>query len=160
MKIGILSDTHDNLVNIEKALDLFKEQGINFFVHAGDYVAPFSLKPYFEKGFDFVGVFGNNDGEKAGLKEKSKGKIKEPPYIFNYGGKEILIVHELSQVKDLHLHNSPSVIVFGHTHIAEIKREEGTLYINPGEAGGWLTGRATFAILDLQKMEAEVMELK
>ncbi|MCM8765970.1 MAG: metallophosphoesterase [Candidatus Omnitrophica bacterium] len=160
MKIGILSDTHDNLENINKALEIFREKGINFFIHAGDYVAPFSLKPYFEKGFDFIGVFGNNDGEKVGLKEKSKGKIKEPPYIFNLSGKDILIVHELTQIKELNQHSLPSVVISGHTHITEIKKEKNSLFINPGEIGGWLTGRATFAILDLEKMEAEIIELK
>ncbi|MCM8763575.1 MAG: metallophosphoesterase [Candidatus Omnitrophica bacterium] len=160
MKIGIISDTHDNLDNAEKALNLFKEQGVDFFIHAGDFVAPFSLKPYFEKGFDFVGVFGNNDGEIMGLKEKSKGKIKEPPFIFNLGDKEILVVHELSQIRNLNQHNLPAVVVSGHTHIAEIKKEKNTLFINPGEAGGWLTGRATCAILDLDKMEAEIIEVK
>ncbi|MGE4358125.1 MAG: metallophosphoesterase [Candidatus Omnitrophota bacterium] len=160
MKIGIISDTHDNLENIEKILTLFKKEGINFFIHAGDYVAPFSLKPYFEKGFDFIGVFGNNDGEKTGLKEKSNGKIKEPPYILNLGGKEILVVHELSQIRELNQVELPHIIISGHTHIAEIKKEENRLFINPGEAGGWLSGRSTCAILDLHKMEAKIIEIK
>jgi putative phosphoesterase len=159
MKIGILSDTHDNIRNINKALDLFREKGINFLIHAGDYVAPFSIKPYFEKGFDFIGVFGNNDGEKIGLKEKSKGKIKEPPYIFSMAGREILVAHDLTQIKELDENSLPPVIISGHTHVAEIKKEKNSLYINPGEAGGWLTGRATVAVLDLGKMEAEIIEL-
>lgn len=160
MKIGILSDTHDNLENINKALEIFKEKGINFFVHAGDFIAPFSLKPYFEKGFDFVGVFGNNDGEKIGLKEKSQGKIKEPPYVFEIHGKKICVVHELSQIKKIEEDIFPSVVISGHTHIPEIKQEKKVLFINPGETCGWLTGRATCAILDLNKMEAEIVELK
>jgi hypothetical protein len=32
--------------------------------------------------------------------------------------------------------------------------------INPGEAGGWLTGRATCAVLDLGTLEAELCEIQ
>lgn len=160
MKIGILSDTHDNLSNIRKALELFEKKGITFLVHAGDYVAPFTLAPYFEMGFDFVGVFGNCDGEKKGLKEKSKDKIKEPPFFFNLSGKEILIVHDLAAARNLIEEKKPAVVVSGHTHNPEIKKSGKSIFINPGEAGGWLTGRATVAVLDLRKLEAEIIELK
>jgi hypothetical protein len=31
--------------------------------------------------------------------------------------------------------------------------------INPGEAGGWLTGRATCVVIDTETLEADVIEL-
>ena len=34
-----------------------------------------------------------------------------------------------------------------------------TLVINPGEACGYLTGKSTIAIIDLEKMEAEIITL-
>ncbi|MCM8824414.1 MAG: metallophosphoesterase [Candidatus Omnitrophica bacterium] len=157
MKIGILSDTHDNITNINRALDWLKNKGINFFIHAGDYIAPFSLRPYFDKGFDFIGVFGNNDGEKEGLGKISKGKIFPPPYLFNLYQRDILVVHDLSQAKP-HIFNI-SVVIFGHTHKPQTFREGKTLFINPGETCGWLTGKATIGILDLEKIEAEIIEL-
>jgi len=159
IKIGVLADTHDNIININKALKLLKKRGINFFIHAGDYVAPFSLNPYFDQGFDFIGVFGNNDGEKLGLKEKSKGKIKEAPYLFNLRGKDILIVHDLNQTKNLNKASLPRIVIFSHTHKAEIRKETNTLYINPGETGGWLSGEATIAILDMDKDEGEIVKI-
>jgi predicted phosphodiesterase len=33
------------------------------------------------------------------------------------------------------------------------------MYINPGECGGWLKGRSTVAILDTEKMQAEIIDL-
>ncbi|MCJ7643470.1 MAG: metallophosphoesterase family protein, partial [Candidatus Aminicenantes bacterium] len=39
------------------------------------------------------------------------------------------------------------VLVFGHTHKAEVRREGGVVVVNPGEAGGWLHGRSTAAFL-------------
>ena len=35
-----------------------------------------------------------------------------------------------------------------------------TLIVNPGEAGGWTTDRATVGLLDLGTMEVEVLELR
>jgi predicted phosphodiesterase len=34
-----------------------------------------------------------------------------------------------------------------------------TLIVNPGEVGTWLYGKSTAAIVDLNKMEAEIVEL-
>ncbi|MCM8819833.1 MAG: metallophosphoesterase [Candidatus Omnitrophica bacterium] len=160
MKIGILSDTQDYIFNINKALEIFKKNNISFFIHAGDFVAPFSLNPYFEKNFDFIGVFGNNDGEKNGLEKKSKGKIKEPPYTINIFGKDILVVHDISTINHHKLSKTPSVIVYGHTHTAGIRKEKDILFINPGETCGWVTGKATVAILDLENLNVEFIEIK
>ena len=34
-----------------------------------------------------------------------------------------------------------------------------TLVVNPGEAGGWTTGRETVGILDLHAMAVEIVDL-
>ena len=41
MKVGIMSDSHDHLINIRKAVEIFNEAGVGFILHAGDFVAPF-----------------------------------------------------------------------------------------------------------------------
>ena len=50
------------------------------------------------------------------------------------------------------------IIVYGHTHKLDVRGGE-TLVVNPGECGGWLTGRCTVAVLDTEYMEVEVREL-
>jgi len=40
MKIAIVSDSHDNLVNIKKALKYIKENNISTLIHCGDFCAP------------------------------------------------------------------------------------------------------------------------
>ena len=57
---------------------------------------------------------------------------------------------------EIHQYN---LIVYGHTHKAEIRREAGTLLINPGECGGWLSGRSTVVWVDLDKMKAQIVAL-
>ncbi|HLD30045.1 MAG TPA: metallophosphoesterase family protein, partial [bacterium] len=51
------------------------------------------------------------------------------------------------------------LIIYGHTHKIDTRKEGKTLVINPGELGGWLTGRKTFVILDLASMKYRLAEL-
>ncbi len=44
MKVGILSDTHGNFAALLKAVDLFKERGVEVAIHCGDWDAPFMMK--------------------------------------------------------------------------------------------------------------------
>lgn len=39
MKIGILSDTHDDIDNVKEAIYRFREQKVELIIHAGDFVS-------------------------------------------------------------------------------------------------------------------------
>ena len=43
MKIGVLSDTHDHIPKIKRAVEIFNEEKVDLVLHSGDIVAPFSL---------------------------------------------------------------------------------------------------------------------
>ncbi|HCL90984.1 MAG TPA: YfcE family phosphodiesterase, partial [Candidatus Atribacteria bacterium] len=43
MKIGIISDTHDNLPKIKKAVGIFNREKVELVLHAGDFVSPFTF---------------------------------------------------------------------------------------------------------------------
>jgi len=51
------------------------------------------------------------------------------------------------------------VIIYGHTHRTDLRKIGKTLIINPGECGGWLTGKSTISLLDLETLEANIVEL-
>ncbi len=63
MKIGIVADSHDNVPAIKKAVEYFNKSNIRFVIHAGDYIAPFSVKEFLKLKTKLLGIFGNNDGE-------------------------------------------------------------------------------------------------
>ena len=65
MKIGIVSDSHDHSENIKKAVQAFRERGVDRILHLGDYVNPASVRLF--EGERLVGIFGNNDGDKFRL---------------------------------------------------------------------------------------------
>jgi putative phosphoesterase len=159
--IGIMSDSHDNLGAVKRAAALFHDAGCGIIIHAGDFVAPFSGKELKNAGVPIKAVFGNCDGEKKGLVAAIKplGEIRKPPLIFNYNGINILVTHSDAPVKDLAAQQKYDVLIFGHTHVPEIKKDGNTLIINPGETGGWLTGKSTVALFDPKTRRGEIIVL-
>lgn len=156
MKIGILADTHDNIQAIKTAVSFFNTQDLKYVIHAGDYVAPFSLKELMNVSAKFFGVFGNNDGERMGLHAVCK-NLHEPPYDLILDGKHIVVTHMLESLSKRSKLNT-DIIIHAHTHMPEIKPGM-PMYINPGECGGWLNGKNTVVILDLKAFQADIIDL-
>lgn len=162
MKVGIIADTHDNLINLKKAADIFKERKIDTLLHAGDFVAPFVLRALVGNVKVLIGVFGNNDGDKlmlADIAKESGWELHSPPYSLTLAKRSLLMLHEPDILETAVKSSLYEVIIYGHTHKRDIKRERGTLIINPGEAGGWLTGKGSVVILDLNEMKEEIFPL-
>ena len=68
MLIGLLSDTHDRLPAIDGLVREMIARGVGMVLHAGDFCAPFALRPILEHNVTMAGVFGRNDGDHEGLK--------------------------------------------------------------------------------------------
>lgn len=160
MIIGIISDSHDNISLIRKAISFLNEKNVNMVIHAGDYVAPFAVRLFRDFICPWIGVFGNNDGERKGLTVVSESRIQEPPYELNLGGKSVYITHDINLASEDGMILGRDIVIFGHSHQPSINNVGNQLYINPGELCGYVTGKSTLAILDTEKMHAEIIELK
>ena len=167
MKIAVISDSHDHHNNILKAVSIMNEKNVDALIHCGDFVAPF-VKRWFDNlnsniKENFFGVFGNNDGEKIGLKNVLGQicKIGGLELIKEFDGKRIYATHMPIQgtLDALASSGKFDIILSGHTHEVVNKKVNGVLIINPGEACGYLTGKATFGIIDTDIMEAEIINL-
>jgi len=158
--IGIIADTHDNRDNIRKAVTIFNRKKVGLVIHAGDFIAPFTVLDFKHLNCPMEMVYGNNDGEKIGLDNafKELGTLLPGPRIFSYSGKSFFLTHEHVTVDAIRTSQSIDVIVYGHTHEVDIRKGK-PLVINPGEAGGWLKGKATIAVLDTITMDVEIIEL-
>ncbi|MHA1238821.1 MAG: metallophosphoesterase [Candidatus Odinarchaeia archaeon] len=161
MKIGVISDTHDNLHSIATAVELLNEEGVEVVLHAGDIISPFTAKEFSKLKCPFIAVFGNNDGEKQHLLSMYKslgmdirGKFAEE----TLAGKKIALLHgEIQQyVRALAASGMYNAVFFGHTHQVYCENIDGVLVLNPGEACGYLTGKKTFAVVDLERLDAEI----
>ncbi len=161
MKIGIISDTHDNIVNTRKAVERFKAEGVAYVIHLGDYVSPYIIRAFV--GVKLVGVFGNNDGEKYGLMNAFKeigGELKGDFYEFEQDGMKFACTHgTVEQLRDALISSGKyDVVLYGHTHEAVNRQVGRTLAINPGTAHGFDV-KPTVAVFDSKERKAEIVNL-
>lgn len=163
MLIGIMSDSHDNITMIERAVLVMKDRGIDLLFHAGDFIAPFSISRLKNSGAKGIfGVYGNNDGEKAGLKKAFDdigGLLDKGPVKRNVNGLSIYMMHEPYFLADGIEDPETKLIIHGHTHKLSIEKKRGKIILNPGEICGYITGRKTFILLDTDIMEPETVDI-
>ncbi|PNR94160.1 metallophosphoesterase [Petrotoga sp. 9PWA.NaAc.5.4] len=155
----ILSDSHDNMIKIKHIPNIVEENNVTAIFHCGDFVSPFTLPYFLFENIEFYGVFGNNDGEKILLHQKSNGKIKNGPVTIELENKKIFLMHEPYSLISAEKSGLYDYIFFGHTHEIVKRRFGKTLVLNPGELCGWLTSKATYALLDPITGEVEIKEL-
>lgn len=156
MKIGIVADSHDNVPAAEAAAVAFSERGAELLIHAGDFVAPFTVERFLKLGVPVVAVFGNCDGEHKVI-SKLLPDIQTGARRETIADLSFIVVHALDELEQSG-RGGADVIVCGHTHKAGISGE-GPLVINPGECGGWVTGRTTAAMFDTDTGQAEIFDL-
>lgn len=159
MLIGVISDTHDNMPQIGRAVDLFNAKKAEHVIHAGDFTSPFTFRILNNLDAAFTGVFGNNDGDKLLLSKMSGGRVFPQPHAFELAGKRIIVIHEHHIAEALADSGHYDIVIYGHTHKPVIKKVKETLLVNPGEAGSWLYGKSTVAVVDLRTMQAEILPL-
>ncbi len=146
MKIGIISDTHDDIENVQKAIEIFNAEGVNYVIHAGDYVFPGVVKEFEKLNAKLIGVLGNNDGEKVHLLKNFldiNGDLKGELGEIEIDGLKFGIYHGTAKEVKEQLINSGkyNILICGHTHIREPLHSDGkhenngkTLVLNPGAA--------------------------
>ena len=160
MKIGVMADSHDNVGKIRQAVALFNEEQVGLVLHAGDFVAPFAVQPLRDLSCRVVAVFGNNDGERIGLANQFVGFGEVHPNLATTtaAGRRIAVVHYPELARPLARSGDYDLVIFGHTHEVDERIEKGLL-LNPGEVGGWLTGRCTAALVDLESLKVDIRDL-
>ncbi len=160
MRIGVVSDTHNNLKNVEKIVELFNEAGVDQVIHTGDVTQAKTIAVLGQLSMPLYGVFGNNDQEREAL----EGAINdfgftfcEPPFELVWAERRIVVVHDplefdgvLDQRHELALH--------GHTHRYRLESwGSQTTIFNPGECAGHMAGYNAIGIVDLTTLDTELL---
>ncbi len=170
MKLGVMSDSHDQVENILKAVEIFNQEKVELVIHCGDWVSPFTLKFYEKLQCPIKGVFGNNDGDKfRHLERKRGGQYQVDVTYFDLfmeleiDGKKIAAFHGDSQpiLRSLIKSQNYDVIFHGHTHQKINEVANGTLSFNPGtlmKNSGNVQG-ASIGIYDTIKHSARHIDL-
>ncbi|HPR66224.1 MAG TPA: metallophosphoesterase [Methanothrix sp.] len=163
MLIGLMSDSHDNFPGLLEAVEIFKKRNVEMILHAGDVVAPGMC--YAFEGWDgeLYLVYGNNDGDRTGLKRdfaRVGGEFLEDFGEIEADGRRIALLHGTYEplVRGLVGSGRYDVVVRGHDHHVRVVPGD-ALMINPGEVWGHFTGRKTVAILDTKSLATEIVEM-
>jgi uncharacterized protein len=159
--IGIMADSHDHLEAIRTAVELFNHEGVELVIHAGDLIAPFTAQEFMNLQTPLEAVFGNNDGERQGLRMAYENLcILEDLKELKISGRDIVVIHGKEQklVDALAQSGNYDLVVRGHTHKKEIIDNK-TLIINPGETCGYVSNERTVVLFDPIDMSWEVVYL-
>ncbi|MBI5621448.1 YfcE family phosphodiesterase [Candidatus Falkowbacteria bacterium] len=158
MKIAIFSDSHDNLPNIDEALNIIATENITTIIHCGDVCMPETLRHLAKHFSGTIHLTNGNSDDEHNLEQ-----TKLPNVIF-YGsvgslpvdGKTMGWTHYPQTARELANSGAYDIIFHGHTHqpgegtVGEIK------IVNPGTLGGGFA-RPTFALYDTA---TDTLELK
>src|SRR3972149_4155552 len=157
MKIAVLSDIHDNIWNLEKALQIIKQENCQSLIFCGDFCAPF-IAPYFvETHIPVYACFGNNDEdqwaivERAGSSEFKTWSLGREFAEIELDKQKFAFCHYPKLGKLLAGTGDYQAVFHGHTHQAYQEKVRETLLANPGAVCGIIGGKsgsASFGIYD------------
>lgn len=162
MLVGVISDTHDNIFNTEKAIKVAQQKGCEILFHCGDLISPFMipLLASFQKEVHLI--VGNNQGDIALMYEH----LKKYPWVKFHGdqafleikGFNVAMVHYPKLAYVLAKSQEFDYVFCGHTHKFEVKEIGKALVVNPGEVLG-KEGVPTMVVLDLTSKTWEKLDL-
>ena len=153
MKIGILSDTHNNLSNIQKALAIFSNYHPERLIYCGDGTTVESIQWFCE--YPIIYTFGNGDMTTGDIANTLKAFNKENFAGFVYKGelanRKVAAIHGhwMDQLDELTSYGKYDYVFTGHTHTRMDEKVGKTRLINPGAVGGSGSESRSIAILDL-----------
>ncbi len=160
MKIGVVSDAHNNLRNCHKIVELFNEALVDRVIHTGDITQAKTLEVFSNLRAPLWAVFGNNDlGERESLLNAAKQfqfKIVDPPMKLTWSGRELVVVHDPLELNMVNL-DDYDIVLHGHTHRQVIEYVDGQLTLNPGECAGHMSGFNAVGVLELPDMNTEIL---
>jgi len=174
MLLGIISDVHDNLRHLDKAITVFNKRKIDLLLHCGDWNSPFTLEMYSFLKCPIKSVLGNGDPDIQKFEYQLQNKFKDLDLELNerfldlkVDGKRIAVFHG----NDADLINTViesqlfDVFCHGHDHCPKIEKVKKTLIIDPGSLVGVYLPKEriapiTVATYDTQSDQAEIIEIE
>ncbi|MCO6489876.1 MAG: YfcE family phosphodiesterase [Phaeodactylibacter sp.] len=170
MKLTILSDIHDNVWNLKKALAGPAVQQTDALLCCGDLCAPFIIRLLGEGYARPIHiVLGNNDGDVASIIRVADNfehvHLHGEYFRGEFGGRTLAMNHYPIKGRILAESGQYDVVCYGHDHQLNRGEKTGnTLLLNPGAIMGYNGAAlkdipATYMVLDTGTLEARVFGL-
>lgn len=159
MRIGIVSDTHNNIRNVHRIVELFNAAAVERVIHTGDITQAKTLDVFAHLDAPLYGVFGNNDQERDSLQGAIDGHgfaFREPPYELVWHRRRIIVVHDPLELEGV-LGPQHELVLHGHTHLHRYETHNGQVLFNPGECAGHMKGLNAVGVVDLNDLSVELL---
>ena len=159
MRIGVLSDIHDNIWALERALA--RVQGCEALLVLGDLCAPFTMTQIAEGFHGPVHVvWGNNDGDRLSIaRQAERGEVTLHGEFaeLTLAERRIALTHYPHLGRALAAGGGYDLVCYGHNHQRGQTLVGRTVLLNPGEVMGRF-GVCSLAIYDTVSGVAEIIE--
>lgn len=163
MKIGIISDIHDNFYPLQETLKRFETENVESILFCGDFGSPGSAK-HLANNFkgDIYAVIGNNDADLTALttlhydnsnKLKFDLEQKALTHILTLEGIKFSITHYPLIAEQFAKAGEVDFSFFGHTHQKFETKIKDCVLANPGAIMPDMNKKCRYAILDTQTKE-------
>lgn len=164
MKIAITSDSHDNYINLQKAINIANERDCQVFLFAGDFIAPAGLLNFSKFNGKVEMIWGNNEGNQFGfadqLNKLSNTRMNGVLFEGELDGVKIFMNH-YPKISELAAKSGDyDLSICGHHHKFEKRKIGKTLLLNPGNLKGISEEKAGFVIFNTKDKTLERVEIK
>jgi hypothetical protein len=162
MLIGVMSDSHDHLERLEKAIPHILRADL--VVHCGDLCSPFMIRRLGEalSGIPVHVVFGNNDGDRFLMAQVARDfeniRLHGEFMQIEMEGVRLAAYHEPEVALPLARSGMYDWVFYGHDHTADHRAEGECHLLNPGELMG-MNGPSTVALVDTAAEDVKFIEV-
>ncbi|PLX21005.1 hypothetical protein C0584_04445 [Candidatus Parcubacteria bacterium] len=163
MKIAIISDVHNNEVNLKKTLNIAKEYSVEKLISCGD-LASSEMLDFIVSNFqgEVYHVFGNMDdahmSELKGRKEYRGVKMFPKKGEIEIGERKLAFTHYPNVARNICQKGKCQIVFYGHTHKPWEEKINSCRMVNPGCVTGDYYP-ATFAILNTENDDLKLILL-
>ncbi|MCB9803125.1 YfcE family phosphodiesterase [Candidatus Nomurabacteria bacterium] len=163
-KLAVISDIHDNIPNLNKALALIKKEKIDYLICTGDVQSLEAWLLLDELKIPSWAVFGNVDHDILGFENLQK-QLKNIKLFANVGtaeieNKKIIFTHYPTTLKKIFAKSKIKydLALHGHTHQPWEQIWEKTKILNSGNVAN-IRCAPTFAIIEMSTLKARLILL-
>ena len=159
MRIGIASDSHDNIPSLRYAVEYCNSFSVSLLIHCGDLISPFMLEELVRFGGAVHLVYGNNIGDVHLISQACGTRYPSITHHGNMGaveagGLKIAFTHYPEMARGIASQGNFDVVCCGHNHRYQVKEYGPTMLVNPGELLG-KDDTPGFCILDTTDRQVE-----
>jgi uncharacterized protein len=167
MRLGIVSDIHDHLHNLQPAIPFLSAE-TDLLICCGDLCSPFVIDQLQKYPGPVHIVFGNNDADLFRITRKSNDRVQVHGELLelNLDGFRVGVNHFDNIAAGLARSGLYDLVCYGHNHRFRMERHGNTTSLNPGAImgaafgpGGWEQIAATFATFDTVTTEARLFRI-